>query len=255
MDVEILKPVMNAQRSVKKETKKSKKPLMEKMRRARINDSLNELKTLVLEAMKKDVSRYSKMEKADILEMTVKYLRSLNTERTLHIKQHQEDASAIAKYRAGFNECAAKVSQFLMTADNITVPVRTQLLSHLASTCQQQKDPHHSPTDMSVSRQQAHATLSSSFPATKPKVGANTAFADGSMATKFPSPPSSPLHNHSERKLLPFPPTMSPSMSPFMLSNGIPALILPNDTALQLLPLTLPANASTAFDTSLWRPW
>lgn len=166
-----------------------------------------------------------------------------------------EDASAIAKYRAGFNECAAKVSQFLMTADNITVPVRTQLLSHLASTCQQQKDPHHSPTDMSVSRQQAHATLSSSFPATKPKVGANTAFADGSMATKFPSPPSSPLHNHSERKLLPFPPTMSPSMSPFMLSNGIPALILPNDTALQLLPLTLPANASTAFDTSLWRPW
>ena len=29
---------------------------MEKMRRARINDSLNELKSLVLEAMKKDVS-------------------------------------------------------------------------------------------------------------------------------------------------------------------------------------------------------
>lgn len=34
---------------------------MEKMRRARINDSLNELKTLVLEAMKKDVS-FSKFE-------------------------------------------------------------------------------------------------------------------------------------------------------------------------------------------------
>ena len=91
---------------------------MEKMRRARINDSLNELKTLVLEAMKRDVSirkftlknkslfgfsilifclfqqvsRYSKMEKADILEMTVKYLRSLNTERTLHINQHQGKA-------------------------------------------------------------------------------------------------------------------------------------------------------------------
>lgn len=29
---------------------------MEKMRRARINESLNELKSLVLEAMKKDVS-------------------------------------------------------------------------------------------------------------------------------------------------------------------------------------------------------
>ena len=32
---------------------------MEKMRRARINDSLNELKSLVLEAMKKDVGLIS----------------------------------------------------------------------------------------------------------------------------------------------------------------------------------------------------
>lgn len=32
------------------------KPIMEKKRRARINESLNELKTLILEAMRKDVS-------------------------------------------------------------------------------------------------------------------------------------------------------------------------------------------------------
>ncbi|KAL9959848.1 hypothetical protein ACROYT_G033209 [Oculina patagonica] len=256
MDVEVLKPVIASQRNAKKETKKSKKPLMEKMRRARINDSLNELKSLVLEAMKKDVSRYSKMEKADILEMTVKYLRSLNAERPLHLKQHQDDAVAIAKYRAGFNECAAKVSQFLMTADNITVPVRTQLLSHLATTCQKQKEPHQLPNEQPASRQQTHIPLSmpSSFPAISPAVGGNPAFTDGSMATKFPSPPSSPLRSHQERKLLPFSPAISPSMSPFVLSNGIPALILPNDTAVQLLPLTLP-NSSSAFDTSLWRPW
>lgn len=34
----------------------SNKPIMEKRRRARINNSLNELKTLILDAMKKDVS-------------------------------------------------------------------------------------------------------------------------------------------------------------------------------------------------------
>lgn len=171
--------------------------------------------------------------------------------------QFTDDAIAIAKYRAGFNECAAKVSQFLMTADNITVPVRTQLLSHLASTCQKQKEPHQLPNDLPVSRhQQTHLPLSmsSNFPAISPAVGGNPAFTDGSVATKFPSPPSSPLHNHHDRKLLPFSPAMSPSMSPFVLSNGIPALILPNDTAVQLLPLTLP-NSSSAFDTSLWRPW
>lgn len=32
------------------------KPIMEKKRRARINNCLNELKTLILEALKKDVS-------------------------------------------------------------------------------------------------------------------------------------------------------------------------------------------------------
>lgn len=78
---------------------------MEKRRRARINESLGQLKTLILDALKKDVSggggtgrgargrpaepcrceprlcpqssRHSKLEKADILEMTVKHLRSL----------------------------------------------------------------------------------------------------------------------------------------------------------------------------------
>ena len=50
---------------------------MERKRRARINDSLNELKSLVLTALNKDPSRYSKMEKADVLELTVNYLKTL----------------------------------------------------------------------------------------------------------------------------------------------------------------------------------
>merc|ERR1712012_873303 len=45
-----------------------KKPMMEKRRRDRINTSLTQLKNLVLEAMNKDTSQYSKLEKADILE-------------------------------------------------------------------------------------------------------------------------------------------------------------------------------------------
>ncbi|CAI9734318.1 transcription factor HES-1-B-like [Octopus vulgaris] len=57
--------------------RKSNKPLMEKRRRARINSCLDQLKTLVLQAHKKDDSQYSKLEKADVLEMTVKHLRQL----------------------------------------------------------------------------------------------------------------------------------------------------------------------------------
>uniref|UniRef100_A0A8C4YQ30 Hes family bHLH transcription factor 2 n=1 Tax=Gopherus evgoodei TaxID=1825980 RepID=A0A8C4YQ30_9SAUR len=59
------------------ELRKTLKPLMEKRRRARINDSLNQLKTLILPLIGKDSSRYSKLEKADILEMTVQFLREI----------------------------------------------------------------------------------------------------------------------------------------------------------------------------------
>ena len=52
---------------------------MERRRRARINESLNELKSLVLSSLNKDHTKFSKMEKADVLELTVSYLRSLKS--------------------------------------------------------------------------------------------------------------------------------------------------------------------------------
>ncbi|XP_010902498.2 transcription factor HES-1-B isoform X2 [Esox lucius] len=81
------------------EHRKSSKPIMEKRRRARINDSLGQLKTLILDALKKDSSRHSKLEKADILEMTVKHLRNMQR----------------------------------LQITGVNTDVRSQLLSHLAS--------------------------------------------------------------------------------------------------------------------------
>ncbi|KAK4876141.1 hypothetical protein RN001_012563 [Aquatica leii] len=65
---------------------KIRKPLMEKKRRARINDSLETLKQILLDskttlkesAQKKNGQRTAKLEKADILEMTVRYLQHLH---------------------------------------------------------------------------------------------------------------------------------------------------------------------------------
>uniref|UniRef100_A0AAY4DAH5 BHLH domain-containing protein n=1 Tax=Denticeps clupeoides TaxID=299321 RepID=A0AAY4DAH5_9TELE len=59
------------------ELRRTLKPLMEKRRRARINDSLGRLKALILPLVGKDTSRYSKLEKADILEMTVRFLKEI----------------------------------------------------------------------------------------------------------------------------------------------------------------------------------
>ncbi|XP_033097881.1 transcription factor HES-1-A-like [Anneissia japonica] len=114
------------------EGRKSSKPLMEKRRRARINDSLGQLKTLILEATNKDSSRHSKLEKADILEMTVKYLR--NMQRHQIASAMATDPSLLGRYRAGYNECMGEVSRFLNSAE-LNTDVQARLIGHLASTC------------------------------------------------------------------------------------------------------------------------
>ncbi|NXW46515.1 HES1 factor, partial [Nyctiprogne leucopyga] len=109
----------------------SSKPIMEKRRRARINESLGQLKTLILDALKKDSSRHSKLEKADILEMTVKHLRNL--QRAQMTAALSADPTVLGKYRAGFNECMNEVTRFLSTCEGVNTDVRTRLLSHLSA--------------------------------------------------------------------------------------------------------------------------
>ncbi|XP_028394020.1 transcription factor HES-4-B-like isoform X2 [Dendronephthya gigantea] len=115
------------------ERRKSSKPIMEKRRRERINNSLNELKNLLLESRKKDTTCCSKLEKADILEMTVQYLKS--------IRSQQEKASttsdpvALAHYRAGFNHSAMEISRYLIDTPDIEVKVRSRLLTYLSNSC------------------------------------------------------------------------------------------------------------------------
>ncbi|XP_033909583.2 transcription factor HES-4-like isoform X1 [Acipenser ruthenus] len=112
------------------EHRKSSKPIMEKRRRARINESLGQLKTLILDALKKDSSRHSKLEKADILEMTVKHLRNL--QRAQMTAALTADPTVMGKYRAGFNECMNEVTRFLSTCEGVNTEVRSRLLNHLS---------------------------------------------------------------------------------------------------------------------------
>ncbi|XP_067659201.1 transcription factor HES-1-like [Haliotis asinina] len=109
--------------------RKSTKPIMEKRRRARINASLAELKSLLLEAIKKEGTRHSKMEKADILEMTVKHLRQMQ-------RQHftvavADDPTVMNKYRLGFNECSLEVQRYLTSVEDLNTDVKTKLLDHI----------------------------------------------------------------------------------------------------------------------------
>ncbi|XP_030041526.1 transcription factor HES-2 [Microcaecilia unicolor] len=127
------------------ELRKTLKPLMEKRRRARINDSLNQLKTLILPLVGKDNSRYSKLEKADILEMTVRFLQELPP---IHL-QNSSDS-----YREGYSACMSQLSSLIARNHLLDSDTCGQLLDHLQRcserpNCQdcsspKSKDPSHS---------------------------------------------------------------------------------------------------------------
>ena len=57
--------------------RKVMKPLLERKRRARINSCLEELKDLMVAALQTEGESITKLEKADVLELTVRHLRKL----------------------------------------------------------------------------------------------------------------------------------------------------------------------------------
>nr|AKG92780.1 deadpan [Leptinotarsa decemlineata] len=113
----------------KAELRKTRKPIMEKRRRARINNCLSEIKTLLLEAMNKDPSRHSKLEKADILEMAVKFLQ--NVQRQHLALAMANDSSVLRKFKNGFNECASEIDKYMGQVDGTDSTIKQRVSSHL----------------------------------------------------------------------------------------------------------------------------
>ncbi|XP_034027427.1 hairy-related 3 [Thalassophryne amazonica] len=91
--------------------KKVSKPLMEKKRRARINKCLDQLKSL-LESYYSSSIRKRKLEKADILELTVKHLGNLQK-----IHNCATVAAELSEHHAGFRSCLTNVNQYLLMSD------------------------------------------------------------------------------------------------------------------------------------------
>lgn len=73
---------------------------MEKKRRERINKCLEELKSIVLRAVNVE-SQPNKLEKADILEMTVRYLRTIG--QPVHLKSDKGEEMT-KQLRWGFRD-------------------------------------------------------------------------------------------------------------------------------------------------------
>ncbi|NWU86295.1 HES5 factor, partial [Onychorhynchus coronatus] len=107
-----------------KEKNKLRKPVVEKMRRDRINSSIEQLKLL----LEKEFQRHqpnSKLEKADILEMTVSYLKQQSQ---LQMKRSFQKSSQF-DFREGYSRCLQEAFHFL-SLHKVRTETQTKLLSH-----------------------------------------------------------------------------------------------------------------------------
>lgn len=77
---------------------------MEKRRRARINQSLAALKALILDSARLENTKHSKLEKADILELTVRHLQ----------RQRSLAQPGLSRYKAGYQDCSREVRALLI---------------------------------------------------------------------------------------------------------------------------------------------
>ena len=101
--------------------------MLERKRRARINRCLDELKDLMVTALAGDGENVAKLEKADILELTVRHLHKLQ-------RQQRLSANPVIdtdRFRAGYTHCANEVSRCLAATPGVDIALGTKLMTHL----------------------------------------------------------------------------------------------------------------------------
>ncbi|XP_018804568.1 PREDICTED: enhancer of split mdelta protein [Bactrocera latifrons] len=117
--------------------RKVTKPLLERKRRARMNLYLDELKDLIVDTMEAQGEHIAKLEKADILELTVNYLRTHKHEIAASVAQHHAASGPavrginVEKFRAGYTQAAYEVSRVFATVPGLNAKFGTKLMKHL----------------------------------------------------------------------------------------------------------------------------
>ena len=133
--------------------RKVMKPLLERKRRARINKCLDELKDLMVTALQTEGESITKLEKADVLELTVRHLRKLKAQGGLCLS-----GSSSERFRSGFRLCMSEITRFVTNGSaGIDLTVSARLIQHLAL-CHQRLETSALPISSVVTS--AHSQLS-----------------------------------------------------------------------------------------------
>ncbi|XP_055849383.1 enhancer of split m3 protein [Episyrphus balteatus] len=132
--------------------RKVMKPLLERKRRARINKCLDDLKDLMVECLTEEGEHVTRLEKADILELTVEHMRKLKQRGALTLTKSQTSYHQLESFRSGYVHAAEQISQVLAATPGMNLDVGSKVMRFLADQLIQlqtlQRDPFHLPLIM-----------------------------------------------------------------------------------------------------------
>ncbi|XP_050700640.1 enhancer of split mbeta protein-like [Eriocheir sinensis] len=227
--------------------KRVMKPMLERKRRARINRCLDELRDLLVAALQAEGETVTRLEKADILELTVRHVRRLNQRRALTLPPAGHDPRHDAiKFQQGFVAAAQQVQSFLISSPALEPSVSSRLITHLSS-CASAMTGVSSPAPSQTSAPTSPAASPSAPPMGVPGPRPITAPAPSRhVMVPSSSPPMSP------------PPLMDLSMKPAPPKLVVPTPIrevnMPQDLSMRRPP-SREQGEQPPEGRSSWRPW
>eukprot|EP00095_Tigriopus_kingsejongensis_P012718 snap_masked-scaffold43_size480169-processed-gene-1.3 protein:Tk12718 transcript:snap_masked-scaffold43_size480169-processed-gene-1.3-mRNA-1 annotation:"enhancer of split mbeta protein" len=125
--------------------RKVMKPLLERKRRARINTCLDALKDLMVHALEVEGESITKLEKADVLELTVKHLRRLKQQQMLKGNPTLESD----KFKDGYRACLNEVGRVCSTP-GFNITLAQNLMGSLSTTLNNLETTRLQPLSVSV---------------------------------------------------------------------------------------------------------
>ncbi|KAI8129438.1 Enhancer of split m3 protein [Lucilia cuprina] len=220
--------------------RKVMKPLLERKRRARINKCLDDLKDLMVECLTQEGEHVTRLEKADILELTVEHMRKLKQRGNLALRTTTLNAH-VESFRSGYVHAADQISQVLLQ-QYIDDEVKGKLMKFLSSRLM---DMQHNVLIHSTTN------TSSSTPAMQKTFFDNVIFREQTKSLGTTTATTSPHYNHTTAK------------TNQIMDNNITDDLKEND----MIDIITVDNNSNSMDTNsvlssdsnnsetVWRPW
>lgn len=195
----------------------------------------------------------AKLEKADILELTVRHLHTLRRQNILGIRS---DNSYAEKFKAGFRHCAAEVSTFLNVVDQET---STPIIKHLNS-CISQMERNSSPNN-AVHMQQQYSGNQMAMNGPRPSIHIQSPNQINAHAAAAAAHRQSPPSVWSSKGRSPVPMMMQPKHQMMFghpaafqsrSLNSTPDGLIESSTRVNTPPHSPKIDID---DSSMWRPW